>query len=194
LGSEAAQQKNIERKTEHLVELQSTRVMAALAGLRNWRWKLATISASHQTMAELPDTLYQKIKVLCERGDGFAEREEFSAALEKYWSARDLLPEPKKDWDAATWILAAIGDANFLSGDFVAGKNNLATAMHCPDAIGNPFLHLRLGQCQFELGNLDRAADELTRAYAVGGEEIFGDEQEKYFEYLKTRIDAPPTG
>jgi hypothetical protein len=29
------------------------------------------------------------------------------------WSAWDLLPEPQADWEAATWILGAIGDVNF---------------------------------------------------------------------------------
>jgi hypothetical protein len=64
--------------------------------------------------------------------------------------------------------------------------------MHCPKAIGNPFLHLRLGQCQFELGNLDRAADELARAYMGAGLEIFDSEDAKYFEFLKMRM-APPS-
>jgi hypothetical protein len=32
--------------------------------------------------------------------------------------------------------------------------------MHCPGAIGNPFIHLRLGQAQFELGNLEPASGE----------------------------------
>jgi hypothetical protein len=41
----------------------------------------------------------------------------------------------------------------FLGGDYVAGRDNLTVAMHCADAIGNPFLHLRLGQCHFELDN-----------------------------------------
>jgi hypothetical protein len=65
--------------------------------------------------------------------------------------------------------------------------------MHCPGAIGNPFLHLRLGQCQFELGNLDRAGDELARAYMGAGNEIFVG-AEKYFEFLKTRLKPPPGG
>jgi hypothetical protein len=90
---------------------------------------------------------------------------------------------------AATWILAAIGDANFLSGDFEAGRDNLGTAMHCPEALGNPFLHLRLGQCHFELGALDRAADELIRAYMGGGPEIFEEDDRKYIEFLATRAD-----
>jgi hypothetical protein len=92
------------------------------------------------------------------------------------------------------WILAAVGDANFLGGYFQAGRDNLSKAMHCPDAIGNPFLHLRLGQCQFEIGNLERAADELTRALMGGGEEIFQEDDPKYWEFLKTKLEPPPGG
>lgn len=104
-----------------------------------------------------------------------------------------MLPDPKEQWPAALWILAAIGDANFLSGDFKAGRDNLSTAMRCPGGIGNPFVHLRLGECQFEIGNHDRAADELTRALMGGGEEIFDGEDPKYLAFLKGRL-VPPTG
>ena len=143
-------------------------------------------------MAELPDAVHARIQALCADGDELAGRADYSAALAKYWAAWDLLPEPQTEWNAATWILAAIGDANYLGGDYVAGRDNLATAMHCPDAVGNPFLHLRLGQCQFELGELDRAADELARAYMGAGANIFAGE-EKYFDFLKTRL-QPPVG
>jgi hypothetical protein len=95
--------------------------------------------------------------------------------------------------EAAAWILAAIGDVNFLTGDFAAGRDNLSLAMHCPGGIGNPFLHLRLGQCQFELGNLDRSKDELSRAYMGGGKEVFKG-AEKYFNFLKTQLQPPAGG
>lgn len=143
-------------------------------------------------MAELDDLLYRRVKAYCAKGDRLAKAAQYSEALISYWAAWDLLPEPKTDWNAATWILAAIGDANFLSGDFVAGRDNLSTAMHCPDAVGNPFLHLRLGQCLFELGALDRAADELARAYMAAGKDIFRQEP-KYLDFLKTRL-KPPMG
>jgi tetratricopeptide (TPR) repeat protein len=135
----------------------------------------------------LSDKVSERIQRLCKKGDSLAENGKFSAALTQYWAAWDLLPEPKTQWEAATWILGAIGDANFLAEDFVAGRDNLSMAMHCPDAVGNPFLHLRLGQCEYELGNLDRAAEELTRAYMGGGEEIFED-AEKCFAFLQTRL------
>jgi tetratricopeptide (TPR) repeat protein len=145
-------------------------------------------------MVELAHELSERIKQLCARGDGCASQGLFSDALALYWKAWDLLPEPKKDWEAATWILAAIGDANFLGGDYQAGKDNLSTAMHCPDAIGNPFLHLRLGQCQFELGNFNRATDELARAYLSEGKRIFKAEDPKYLDFIKSKLDPPPGG
>jgi len=144
-------------------------------------------------MAELPDETDTEVQRLCALGDDAAAADRYSEALKSYWGAWDLLPEPKTDWVAATWILAAIGDTNFLSGDYVAGRDNLASAMHCPDAIGNPFLHLRLGQCQFELQELDRAADELMRAYMGAGPEIFREQDPKYIRFLKTRAEGIET-
>jgi len=144
-------------------------------------------------MPELSDSVHERIQALCAAGDALAKNDDFPAALEQYWAAWDLLPEPKTQWEAATWILGAIGDANYLNDDFVAGRDNLSMAMHCPDAIGNPFLHLRLGQCEYQLGNVDRAADELARAYMNAGAEIFEDEPE-YFDFLKSRLKPPPGG
>jgi tetratricopeptide (TPR) repeat protein len=145
-------------------------------------------------MAELTDDAHERIQKLSAEGDAFAEAGRYPDALKKYWDAWDLLPEPQTDWEAATWLLAAIGDANFLVGDYEAGRDNLSNAMHCPGAIGNPFLHLRLGQCQLELGNDDRAADELARAYMAAGHEIFEDQDPKYLTFLKTKLDPPPGG
>jgi hypothetical protein len=53
---------------------------------------------------------------------------------------------------------------------------------------------MRLGQCQFELGNKERAADELARAYMAEGSEIFKEEDPKYFAFLKTRLKPPASG
>jgi hypothetical protein len=145
-------------------------------------------------VAELAEQIHAEITRLCASGDELAEAGDYPGALEHYWQAWDLLPEPQTHWDAALWILTAIGDANFLGGDFVAGRDNLASAMHCPGAIGNAFVHLRLGQCQYELGNLDRAADELMRAYMGGGPDVFANEDAKYVKFLQTRakgVEAP---
>lgn len=145
-------------------------------------------------MAELSETVLSQIQVLCGEGDDLADEGEYAEALILYRAAWDLLPAPRTKHEQATWILGAIGDALYLSGDYKAGRENLTLAMTCPDAIGDPIMHLRLGQCEFELGNLDAAAAELGRAYQESGAKIFDEDEDKYFDFLKTRMTKPEGG
>lgn len=142
----------------------------------------------------LPDTIHQQIVQLSQEGDALAEAGEHRRAARKYAEAFRLLPEPKTDWEAGTWLLTAIGDVFFISGDYEQARPALTNAMHFPEAIGNPFVHLRLGQVQLELGNRDRAADELAWAYMGAGAEIFANEDPKYFAFLKTVLQPPADG
>ena len=144
--------------------------------------------------AELPDDVHKKIEALSQEGDDLAELREYRKAIEKYVQALELLPEPMTDWEACTWLLTAIGDANFLWGKHEYARKALSDAMYCPGAIGNPFIHMRLGQAQFELGNLERAADELARAYLQEGKGIFAGDDPKYLEFVKSKLDPPPGG
>jgi hypothetical protein len=143
-------------------------------------------STAERNMETLAEELHEKIKRLCAEGDDAAKDEDFDTAVERYGAAWNLLPDPRTQWEAATWILAAIGDAHYLAGEFERGRKALLLAMQCPDAIGNPFLHLRLGQCQFELGFQIVAGDEFIRAYTGGGDEVFRGEDPKYYDYLQS--------
>jgi tetratricopeptide (TPR) repeat protein len=144
--------------------------------------------------ADLSDSMHSEILRLSAEGDAQAEKGSYEKAVLSYTKALRLLPEPKTDWEACTWLLASIGDANFKLKKYEEAKVALTDAMHCPGAIGNPFIHLRLGQSQFELGNKSRANDELARAYMLEGKEIFADEDPKYFNYLKTVLKPPANG
>jgi tetratricopeptide (TPR) repeat protein len=143
---------------------------------------------------ERPERTLAKVTALSEQGDKLASQAKYGEAVIRYLEALALLPEPKTRWGACTWLLAAIGDANFLGGHYEQAKSALTDAMHCPGGIGNPFIHLRLGQAQLELGNRERAGDELTRAYMGAGREIFAAEKPKYFEFLKTVLKPPANG
>jgi tetratricopeptide (TPR) repeat protein len=134
---------------------------------------------------EIDDLSYSKILELSKQGDNYAQRHEFTKAIDSYYDALDLVPDPLEAYSATTWLLTAIGESYLLSNDYENAREVLQQAMHCPDAIGNPFIHLILGQAQFELGNFDRAKDELARAYMGGGKEIFAGDDPKYYEYLK---------
>lgn len=131
-------------------------------------------------MPKLEDDLSDQIHELCDLGIDLADGGRFDKAMEAYDMAWDLLPEPKTEWEEAHWILGNKGDAHFSQRDFTAGRDVLERAMECKDAVGTSFLHLRLGQCLFELGDMDRAREELTLALTNEAETIFVDEDPKY--------------
>ena len=137
-------------------------------------------------MTELPDDVYTKITSLTEEGNTHFDSGRLAEALERFEKAMDLVPEPITDWEASTWILTAIADCHFLLGRFQEAHHTLSMGIHCPGALGIPFIHLRLGQVQYELGNMERAKDELARAYMGGGEELFELDDPKYLSYIKT--------
>ena len=91
-------------------------------------------------------------------------------------------------------MLSAIGDALFQQGQFERARDAFTDAISCRGGLGNPFIHLRLGQIQLEIGTEAKAADELTRAFMGGGKEIFEREDPKYFAFLTTKLLPPPGG
>ena len=43
-------------------------------------------------------------------------------------------------------------------------------------------------QSQFEIGDMNGAADALEAAFRISGDELFADEDPKYFNFLKTQL------
>ena len=89
------------------------------------------------------------------------------------------------------WLFTSIAECHFVAGDFVAARRNALKAVRCPGGIGNPFVHLRLGQAEFELGSMERAKDELARAYMGGGDEIFEGDDPKYWRFIREILRPP---
>jgi len=141
-----------------------------------------------QKPEELPSNTYEQIKALCAAGDQHCEAGEHELALAEFEKALSLLPTPIERWEAAIWILTAIGDTHYSMGAFENSRNALAGAMLCPGALGNPFIHLRLGQSLYELGKHEKAMDELARAYMGAGIAIFHGEPPKYLSFLRKHM------
>ena len=138
---------------------------------------------------ELDDATHKEITRLCEVGNVLMEQEDLEGALAEYIKAWNLIPDPQCDWEASTWVIAAMADCYFFLGDDQEAKRALEYAMTCPEGEGNAFFHLRLGQVLFELSELDAAADELMKAYTVEGKEIFDPEDPKYLAFLANRAE-----
>ena len=132
--------------------------------------------------------MHDRIAALCREGDTLASAGRADDAKQKYIAALKLLPGEPWQWEAATWMYVALGDVHFHARDFDKAFKCFHNAVRCPKGLGNPYIHLRLGQIHVEQGRLDRAADELTRAYMGGGIDIFMEDDPKYLAFLETRI------
>ena len=133
---------------------------------------------------ELPDDIYEKIEELSEEGNDLCDDGSFSAAIEKWNQAFLLLPDPKVEWEAYTWLSASIGDALYQLKEFSAAREKFFDALNGPDGKENPFVHYRLGQCEIHLGNEKNGVNHLLQAYMLDGEEIFEAEDDGAF-YLQ---------
>jgi len=153
---------------------------------------------AYQTVEEdeqvdkLPDSVFGNVKAMAEAGAQRMAEGKFGEAYELLVEAIGLLPEPKSRWNATGWLLVALGENAIRAGNYEAAARPLQDAMWCPGTIGNPWVHLRLGQVCFELDDEERATDELARAYLGGGREIFEGHDPKYFELVESVLEPPP--
>jgi tetratricopeptide (TPR) repeat protein len=138
---------------------------------------------------DLDDGIVAAITELCERGDDEVEAGRYAAAVARYREALDLVPHPVHAWAVSTWIHSAIAEAFYLAGKHVEARDAINDAFRCDGAIGNAFLHMRLGQVELALGNRSRALDELIRAFTRAGEEVFGGEDPKYLALVKEALE-----
>ena len=106
------------------------------------------------TPAALPDDVHAQVTALSAEGDALAAEGDFAGAKLRYVSALQLLPGDPRQWTAATWLYVALGDALFHTRDFERAFMAFSNAVQCPGGLGNPYIHLRLRQAQFERGEL----------------------------------------
>jgi tetratricopeptide (TPR) repeat protein len=138
---------------------------------------------------ELDDNVYDKITQLSKEGNKLINTDKFDEAVEIFNEALNLVPEPKTEWEASTWLYTAIGDAFFLKRDYNKSLESFYDAYNCPDAVDNPFINLRLGQSLFELEQIEKAEDFLMRAYMLDGTKVFRGDGKKYLAYMRKKYD-----
>ena len=138
----------------------------------------------------MPDNTDVKIQALSDKGNTLMDQGLYKSAVRLFEEAMALVPEPHLDQPTATWLHAAIGDARFLQNDYASAVDCFENAKQCPGGVGNPFVHLRLGQSYFELNQREKAANELAMAYMGDGLTVFEFEDPKYLDFLRTKIDV----
>ncbi|GHC69457.1 hypothetical protein [Limoniibacter endophyticus] len=138
-------------------------------------------------MQELPKDIYEKVTALSEEGDALVEAGDDAGAIAVWRAAFALLPQPQDQWEAATWLLASIGEAQANMGDDEEALATFERAAKTEDGVSNPFVQIMLGALLFDLGRDDEATEPLLKAYMMEGDEIFEDFGLQYLEHLQER-------
>jgi tetratricopeptide (TPR) repeat protein len=125
---------------------------------------------------ELSSVIYGQLEELSNAGNDLFDDGNYSLSIAKWLKAIDLLPEPKSDWEAYTWLSASIGDAYYQLENLDEARDAFLNALNGPDGQSNPFIHYRLGQCNDRLGI--NGIEHLLKAYMLNGEDIFKNDED----------------
>ncbi len=131
---------------------------------------------------------YSLIEQISEKGNSYYEEHKFGSALNKYNEALVLVPSPKESYEASTWLYTSIADCYYSLDNLDDAKENYYNALNCPNGLANGYINLSLGITLFELEESEKSQEFLLRAYMLEGEEIFEDEDEKYFNSIRHLI------
>lgn len=122
------------------------------------------------------------IEAMIEKADKKLDYGDYKKAQALYEKALSLLPKPQQEQKEYIEVMAAIGDTLLFQGKNSAALKLYNDIMKLPKAQENAFLHLRRGQVYCGMDKMDLAEIDLKRALELGGEKIFEDEQEEYYE------------
>jgi len=137
-------------------------------------------------MKDLESELKAQVVELCNKAVEAQEEERFHASNRDLQKVYELLPEPKSEWKAYSWLISSIADNHFEQGEFELAMEKFEEVFNLDaESNENAYLCLRRGQCALELENLTLAKELLTRAFELEGKELFEDEHSKYLKLAK---------
>ncbi|MBB1336148.1 MULTISPECIES: hypothetical protein, partial [unclassified Pseudoalteromonas] len=99
--------------------------------------------------------------------------------------------DPDEDWEQAVWLKVSIGDSYYMLDEYEQSLDAMLDALNYPEALDNPFIHFRAGQCHYQLDDKERSKNALLKAYMLAGKEIFEDHEEDglfYYDFLKSEV------
>ena len=131
-------------------------------------------------MADLDTATTHRIRTLCQEGYDAYDKAAYREALRSFYQAWLTIPKPQSNFEAAGWVLSAIGDSYFRLELFDQAIESLESALHCPKALGNPFIHLRLGQCYLDIGTTDLARKQFQKTKDNGGHALIAQLEKRY--------------
>lgn len=132
--------------------------------------------------------LFLTVKDISKKAKHLTLKGKFKTSIEEYKKGVALLGEPVMESKYAVMLFSGIGEAYFLQKKWEEALEYYGYAVKSKGGLGEPLIHLRLGQLRYELGDMEKAKDELIRAYMGAGDIIFEAEYPKYFNLIRDII------
>lgn len=116
-----------------------------------------------------------------------------------FQKAFQKLPEPRREWEQATFFLSGQADAHLQLGEWKEAKVCASLALTCAVIHDKPlapaYIHKQLGIAEFELHNINQARIHLGCALVANdaGRKLFAEDDHKYFHFI-SKCMKPPHG
>lgn len=135
--------------------------------------------------------IHDRIDQYCEQGNELFDENKYLDAIAVWQKAFDAIPDLDEGWSEALWLKVSIGDSYYMIDEYEKSLDAFLDALNYPEAIDNPFIHFRIGQCYYELGDKDYSKNSLLKAYMLAGKEIFDEHEEEgefYYKFLSSSV------
>jgi len=134
----------------------------------------------------LSDSISEKIDRLAIEGEAFFLKKEYTKAIERFEEGLNLIPEPKKNYEASLWFLAGIGDVYWFLDDYENSLSYWDQSLDVVTGNENAFVRFRKAQILFELNRFKDAFFEFQAYTQLDKKQVlFLDEDEKYLKFFQ---------
>jgi len=150
-------------------------------------------------MKDLEEKLEDQIIDIKKQGDDLQMRKQYIKAIEKYEDAIKLIPEPIEQWTYIRVLWLSIAENYWLNAKFKKGEGGgyyealevYRMLMKLPRSVGKSDYHAKIGQIRYELGDIQKAKDELIRSFLLSGMQDFDNmDSTKYFDLIKPIVEG----
>lgn len=120
-------------------------------------------------------------------------KNELKAAYEIYFKLSNTIQGTKNE-RKLRYINIKIGHLYSYINNWDAALKAFGKAIQTENSVGNPLLHLRIGQCGYHLKKKRIYDDNLARALITGGLKVFDNEKNELKAIALSLLDPPGDG
>lgn len=121
-------------------------------------------------------------------------KNELNKAYDIYFNLLNQISDNFMNKRKLRFIKIEIGQIYIYAEKWDAALQAFAEAISDNNSVGNPLLHLRIGQCAYKLNMKQIYEDNLSRALITGGLKIFENEDTEYKEIVLGLLKPPVEG